>query len=435
MSPLLLGLLLGPLFGAPVARAEAPVWAPLRVALDCQSQQRVDLCTYVRGSLDALTVVSVVPLSQAQIVLHLNATSEANTDFVQLRAVAEVAEGATSILGVPGWFEQQVEVDYRLPVDEQRSHLEAPLFRVLAPYLSVVVPDAVRVAISAPEGAPKSSGPTSPWGFAVWGGGMGMWSQSYRNLSVWTGASLSRKTNDSAQSIWVNYDRSLALQPSLIVGSTEVALASDSSSVVGAMTASWNLSAHWSVGGLLRGGHEDPEGQYLGTGRAHAGVEYNLFPSDDPRGNVLAVAWLVGGQGDWYNQVNTLGQEYAIFPSQMLVATGSMRVDTVFFTVDLSARSQIVPFLERYVLRASLESELTLGDHVDLSLEFDATQQAIPGPASIDASSYEEVTRASYAQPLEMNGYLTLRFHWDNTNSARNNRFDNVEHVETTSGL
>ena len=435
MSPLLLGMLLGPLFGAPDARAEAPSWERLRVALDCQSQQRVDLCTYVRGTLDGLTVVSVVPLSQAQVVLHLNATSEANTDFVQLRAVADGASGGLSLSGAPGWFEQRVDVDYRLPVDEQRSHLEAPLFRVLAPYLCVVVPDAVRVAVSPPEGAPAAATRTSPWGFSVWGGGMGMWSHSYRNLSVWTGASLSRKTNQSAQSMWVNYDRSITLQPSLIVGSTEVELASDSSSVVGAMTASWNLGPHWSVGGLLRGGHEDPEGQYLGTGRAHVGVEYTLFPSDDPRGNVLAVAWLVGGQGDWYNQVNTLGQASAIFPSQMLVGTGSMRVDTVSFTVDLSARSQIVPFLQRYVLGASLETELTLGDHVDLSLEFEATQQAIPGPASIDASSYEEVTRASYAQPLEMNGYLTLRFHWDNTNSARNNRFDNVENVETTGGL
>ena len=416
----------------PTAQAEPTEWAPLRLALDCQTQVRVDLCTYVRGSLDALKIVAVVPLSEAQVVLHLNATAEGNTDFVQMRAVNDAQ---APVAGAPATFEQHVEVDYRRTVDEQRADLEPVLFRTLAPYLSLAVPGAVTVTLAEPEGVVKADTKSSPWGFTIWAGGFGMWSQNYRNLSVWTGLSLWRKTNDSAQSIWVNYDRSIELQPSLVVDSTEVELTSDSESFVGAMTASWNLNKHWSVGGTGRGGHDDSEGQYLGTGRAHVGVEYNLFPSDDPRGNVLAIAYLAGAQYDWYNQTNTLGQDSALFPTHMVLGSGSMRVDTVALTLELSGKSQLWPFFQRYVLEASVETELTLGDHVDLSLEFSARQQAIPGPASIDTSSYEEVTRASYAEPLEMYGWLNLRFHWDNTNSARNNRFDVVEDVETTGGL
>ncbi|GDX82758.1 hypothetical protein LBMAG42_45690 [Deltaproteobacteria bacterium] len=376
--------------------------------------------------------MAVVPLSEAQVVLHLNATSEGTTDFVQLRAVNDVKAG---VAGAPVSFEQDVQLDYRLPVDEHRSGLDPVLLRVLAPYLSLAVPGAVSVSVTTPNGADKATTKTSPWGFKVWGGGWGNWSDHYRSLSVWSGLSLSRKTNDNAQDVWVNVERSIELQPSLVVNSTEVELTSDSSSVVGALTAGWNLNNHWTLGGTLRGGHDDPEGQYLGTGRAHVGVEYNLFPSDDPRGNRLAVAWLVGGQGDAYNQTNTLGQDVAFFPTQLLLGSGSVRVDTLSLSLDLSVKSQIAPFFERYVLGASVETDLTLGDHVDLQLEFSATQQAIPGPSTIDTSDYEEVTRASYAEPLEMNGWLNLRFHWDNTNSARNNRFETVGDVQTTGGL
>lgn len=418
--------------GTPVGRLLIGAWVPLRLALDCQTQQRVDICTYIRGSLDAQEVVAVVPLSEAQVVLHLNATSEGTTDFVQLRAVNDLNAG---VVGAPASFEQDVELDYRRPVDEHRSGLEPVLFRVLAPYLSLAVPGAVSVSITKPNGVETTETKRSPWGFSAWGGGYGNWSDNYRSLNVWTGLSLSRKTNDNAQYVWVNFDRSIELQPSLVINSTEVELTSDSSSVVGALNAGWNLNDHWTVGGSIRGGADDPEGQYLGTGRAHVGVEYNLFPSNDPRGNRLAAAWLVGAQGDAYNQTNTLGEDTAFFPTQMLLGSGSVRVDTVSLTLDLSVKSQIAPFFERYVLGGSVETDLTLGDHVDLQLEFRATQQAIPGPSSIDTSDYEEVTRASYAEPLEMNGWINVRFHWDNTNSARNNRFETVGDVEATGGL
>ncbi|MSQ04342.1 MAG: hypothetical protein EXR71_21090 [Myxococcales bacterium] len=414
------------------ALAEPAPWSPLRVSLDCQSDARVDICTYVQGSLDALKVVAVVPLSDGQVVLHLNATRESTSDFIQLRAVSDAK---SPVPRAPASFEQQVEIDYRLPVDEQRELLEPALYRTLAPFLSLAVPGAVSVTLTAPEGTTIAT-KTTPYGFAIWAGGYGNWSQQYPSLSMWSGVSVSRTTNESEQELWVNYDRSIELQPSLVVNSTDVALTSDSSALIGATTASWNLSKHWSVGGNVRGGHDDPEGQYLGTVRAQAGVEYNLFPSDDPRGNVLAIAWIAGGQADWYNQTNTLGQDRAFFPADAALASGSVRIDTVSLGIDLALKSQLWPFFERYVLYASIDTDITLGDHVDFSIQMEGRQQAIPGPAEIDTSSYEEVTRASYAEPLDISGFAKLKFHWDNTNSARNNRFSNtVQDIDVTEGL
>ena len=51
------------------------------------------------------------------------------------------------------------------------------------------------------------------------------------------------------------------------------------------------------------------------------------------------------------------------------------------------------------------------------------TQQAIPGPGEVDNTDYESITRASYAEPLQIDGYFNLRVHFDNSNGARNNRF------------
>ena len=59
----------------------------------------------------------------------------------------------------------------------------------------------------------------------------------------------------------------------------------------------------------------------------------------------------------------------------------------------------------------------------------------MPGPDDVDTSNFEAVTRASYAQPLEIQGFLKLKLHWDNTNSARNNRFSAAQDVDVTAGL
>jgi hypothetical protein len=55
-------------------------FVPLHVALECQSWGRVDACTFVRGHLDDVEVISVVPQAQADVILYLNITSIANDD-------------------------------------------------------------------------------------------------------------------------------------------------------------------------------------------------------------------------------------------------------------------------------------------------------------------------------------------------------------------
>lgn len=415
-----------------LSTAAAATWAPLRLAVECQSERRVEACTFVRGTLEGLSVVAIVPRSEAQVTLHLNATSEGTTDFVQLRAVSDVEHG---VPGAPASYEQVVAVDYRTGVDEQRAVLDPALRRALAPFLAQAVPGSVTVALAEPPGEKSTAIETSPWGTIAWAGGWGSWSADYRSLSLWTGAAIYRKTDGSTASLWINYDRSVEQQPSLVVDSTEVALTSDTSSVTGAFTGGWNLDEHWTLGGQARGGHDDPEGQYLGTGRAHLGVEYNHFASADPRGNVLALGVLAGAQSDAYNQLNTLGQARATFPTALLVGSGTVRFDTVSLSADLSARAQLVPFFQRSLFSGGVDTSITLGDHVDLELNVEATQQSIPGPSAIDASDYEEVTRASYAQPLELWGHFNVRFHWDNTNSARNNRLEAWEDLGSTDGL
>lgn len=401
---------------------------PLRVAMECQSQARVDACTYLQGALDAQAVVAVVPRSDAQVLLYVNATTEASEDKIFLRFVSNME-------AVPLNFEQLVSVDSRLSVDEQREQLEPVLLRGLAPYVSITFPDAVQVTFQIPEDSTIVAEKSSPWGLTTWMGGWGSWLGDYQDLSVWVGGALYRITDQQKQMLSGGYDRSIERQPSLDINGSEVSLTSDSSASYASLLSAWNLNDHWTVGGIIRNGHDDPEGQFLLSSRFHTGVEYNHFPSDDPRGNQLAVGYLIGGQWDQYNQTNALGQDQALFPTHMILATGSIRVDTVEIELDLSAQAELLHPTQRYVLGANGSLDLTLGDHVDLSMEMGLTQQAIPGPATLDRSSYEAVTRASYAEPLDIYGHLNLNIHWDNTNSARNNRFEAPSDLQSTGNL
>lgn len=149
----------------------------------------------------------------------------------------------------------------------------------------------------------------------------------------------------------------------------------------------------------------------------------------------LAVAYLVGAQADWYHRTNMLGEDEAFFPTHLIVAGGTVVFDTVELDVDLSVQAELLNPLQRYAISGGGDVSLTLGDHVDLDFDLYATHQAIPGPADIDTSSFEEVTRSSYAEPLGIRGSLSFSVHFDNTNSARNDRFDVVSDLAETGNL
>ena len=63
-----------------------------------------------------------------------------------------------------------------------------------------------------------------------------------------------------------------------------------------------------------------------------------------------------------------------------------------------------------------------LGDHVDLSLSVSVTKRELP-EFLIPKDDPEAIGRAEYAQSLSMNGFVSVRLHWDATNGVRNNRF------------
>lgn len=411
-----------------LAFAAPTTWSPLRVALVCQSSARVNACTYVQGSLDAEAIVAVVPRADAQVVLYVDVTERANDDLVLLRVVGDLP-------GAPSEFEQIAEVDSRASADVQRAALVPSIDRALAPFVTIAVPGAVTVAFAPPDGADEAPEHTSPWGTSAWAGGWGNWSRNFQYLSAWAGARVYRMTDTRDTRVWLAYNRDISREPSLDVGGDVIPLTSDSESTVAGVLSSVHLSEHWSTGAILRGGHDDPGGQFLGTGRLHAGVEYDWFRADDPRGNQLAVAYLIGGQADWYNAKNVLGQEQAFFPTHMVVGGGSVVFDKVELDADLSVQAELLRPLERYAVTGGGRVSLTLGDHVDLDLDLHVTQQAIPGPADIDTSDFEQVTRASYAEPLEVSGSLNFSVHFDNTNSARNDRFDNIYGLAETGNL
>ena len=418
------------LFGLVLCSGEASgaSWSPLRVHVECQRSGRSDACQSINSLLQEQDVVTLVPRSDAQVVLYVNVTEQANDDMVFLRAVGEVP-------GAPDSFEQIHPLDSRASIDDRRAALEQPVLRSLAPYVAAIVPGAVAVEFSPPAEATLEEAPGRPWGLSMWLGGWGSWTEDYQDFSVWDGVSVYYLTNYGRALLSVWHDRYLEWQPPLLIDGEEVSLNSDTQSIGGSLGGATNLNPHWSVGGVTRGGHDDPEGQFLGTYKAHAGVEYDLFPSDDPRGNRFAVAWLGGVQADWYNQINSIGQTEAFFPTHMLLVEGTLQRDTVEVSLELGAQGELLHPLRRYGLGADLDLDLTLGDHVDFGFSLGVTQQAIPGPGEVDNTDYESITRASYAEPLQVNGHFNLRIHFDNSNGARNNRFQAGMNLDALSNL
>ena len=401
-----------------LALAAAPeAWSPLRIAVECQGWTRVDACTYVSRMVDNQEGLASVPRSDAQVVLYISATQLANDDLILLRFVTADLDGA------PESFELIQAVDYRLPVDAQLPILQQALFRGVSPFMALSTPDALTVQLAPPELGDILQPTTTPWGWGFWLGGWGSRTQSYQSASAWSGVWFNRMTEDSKLGVDSGWDYDLSRQPGLEIDGEEVSLDTDTWSMYAEALAARNLNDAWTVGVVGRGSKDDPEGQYDGTLRLHAAIERNWFPSDDPRGNRLAVAYALGGQADRYNLVNALGETQAVFPTHMLQLAGAVRWDTVGLWMDLGARSEVLNPQRRYLLEANANLDLMLGSHVELWVSAGVTQQAIPGPADVDASSFEAVTRADYAEPLRLYGNANLSFYWRATNGARNNRF------------
>jgi hypothetical protein len=398
--------------------AHATTFEPLRVAIDCQGWGRTKACpAFLLGFLDETPLLVAAPRSEADVVLIVHVTFRASEDLILLRFTSTRA-------GLPPVYEVVQAVDTRATDDEQRAQLREGFVRGVAVYLALRIPEAVKVELRVPDGAERAAPPSSPWSESVWLGGHGSWSRRFQNASLWTGFHVSRVTARSIYAGSVSGGYSLSRQPPLVVEGQEISLDVDSYSAEARVMTSHHLSPHWSVGSLWRGGHEDQEGRYLATVRDHVGLSHDWFFADDPRGNALSVAYLVGAQADWYNATNVLGEDRAAFPSHGLLTRGSVRKDKVGYGLRASVFAMLLEPTKRYVIEVSPNIEIQVGDHVDLDVSLGLTKQAVPGPRDVDAENFEEVTRASYAEPLQVNGFFSIRLHWDRTNAQRNDRFD-----------
>jgi hypothetical protein len=326
-------------------------------------------------------------------------------------------------------------VDYRLPVDAQRALFEAPLSRVLAPFVIAAVPDAVRVRIAAPEDAEPEARRTTPYGAEATVGGFGSWTAQYQSGTLEADLRLFRLAPRDGAGVTLDYERELERQPALEVDGRTVPMTFDAEALAGSVYAHRSPSRRWTLGVLGRAGHQDEDGQFASTLKLHAGVEHDWFAADDPRGNRLALTWLVGVQDDVYRRPNVLGETAARFPTSMLLLEGDMRFDTVELDLDLAAQAEILHPERRYVLSADAETSLNLGNHLDLAFEIGVTQQAVPGPAEVDEADFEQVRRASYAEPLQVEATLSLTVHLDPTNGARNDRFETATGLDGTDNL
>jgi hypothetical protein len=306
---------------------------------------------------------------------------------------------------------------------------------VLAPFVAARLPEAVDVRLRAPADAAAEERRTTPYGLELKLGGWGSWTERYQSADLSGRAQLFRLTPRDGAGLAVDYLREVERQPNLEVGGAKVPMTFDAEELAGSVHAHRALSRRWTVGVVGRVGHQDGDGQYLATTRLHFGIERDWFAADDPRGNRLAAAWLVGVQDDIYRRPNVLAETSARFPTHMLLLEGDVRFDRVELELDLAAQAELLRPARRYVLSANGAARLILGSHLDLALGLGVTRQVVPGPAELDPGNFEQVRRASYAEPLQMSAELTLRVHFDPTNGARNDRFEAAIELDATDNL
>ena len=97
-----------------------------------------------------------------------------------------------------------------------------------------------------------------------------------------------------------------------------------------------------SVGGHAGWYRDDPNGQYRYTTNGKAGVEWDGFRADDPRGNRLAILYYAGLQADGYNLRDVLGETAARYPIHGLIADGSVREDNASLGIELTIAGEVL---------------------------------------------------------------------------------------------
>ncbi len=386
---------------------------PLRIAIECQDRGRTKACPdFLVGFIEANAVLLSSPRANAQVVLYVSAVGIANDDRLHLRFVGEVR-------GAPETIELDVDVDTRGDDDAQRAQLQPTFLRGVALFVAALHPEAVTVALTAPAVA-AAKADTTPWGTSLRFNGFGSWSGPYRSGNGSARLDLTRVLPTSRLKATFGGFGGISRQPP--VGG--VSFNTTQWSASGGLSYDRHLNRCYALEFATSTWRDDPKGQYRGGWEGNVGLEWDRYPSDDPRGNVLAVAYFVGYRVEGYNFRNVLGERFAHYPYQRLAVSGSLRKDKVGYNLNLEFNSELIDPSRRYTLSASPGIEIQLGDHVDLELSLSVTQRELP-EFLIPDDDPEAIGRAEYAQSLAMNGFFGINLHWDATNGVRNNRFVN----------
>ncbi|MBL9016415.1 MAG: hypothetical protein JNL83_19655 [Myxococcales bacterium] len=406
--------------GALAATASA---GPVRVTVECEQYGRTKACpAFLLGFIDANKAMLQSPRSDADVVVYASANEVALVDRMHLRFVG-------AIQGAPPVIELDVDVDTRGTDDEQRAQLEPAFLRGMALYVAARYPDSVKVVIEPPEETATATPSTTPWGLSISFGGSGNRTERFKSASGYGEIETTYTTRRVRMVSALNASYGLNFQPPLVLeDGTEVSLDTRQWSFGGGAGAGYLMNDCWSAGAVARAMREDPKGQHHYLVQSFAGIEWDKYAADDPRGNRLAVLYKAGAHVERYNIRNKLGERFAAYPYHALIASGSLRKDKVTVGLSLSAQAEMFDPERRHSLSASPYVEVQLGAHVDLSASFSITKRELPGPdeSQIDPSDFALLSRLSYAEPLAINGSLNLTIHWDRTNGARNDRLEDL---------
>jgi hypothetical protein len=402
------------------ARADAQ---PLRVNVQCENTGRTKACpAFLLGFIDAHKTLLQSPRADADVTVYANATQVALLDRMHLRFVG-------SVPGAPHLIEIDVDLDSRADDDTQRSQLEPAFLRGMSLFVAARFPKLVTVAFGEPEGEEAKAKHTSPYDFSFETGAFGSWTGEYQNYSAWSNLNVGRVETRKrfAASAWAS--GGINRQPPLVLDDgTEVSTNTSNYNYGGQLEGAWLYNHCYSVGASTSTWREDPKGQYKYGYDAKLGVEWDRYRADDPRGNRLAVAYIVAYQVDRYNIKNELGERFAHYPKHALLVSGSLRKDKVSLNLHLRVGGELIHPMRRHELSGSPSIEIQLGDHVDINFSFSITKRELPGPleSEIDPMDYAQLSRLSYAEPLSMYGSFNVKLHWDRSNGARNDRLEEL---------
>jgi hypothetical protein len=407
-----------------IARAHADPTGPIRVALECEDSGRTKACpAFLLGFIDANKVLIASPRAGADVDVYATATQIALIDRVHLRFVGHMP-------GAPPVVELDVEVNSRGTDDEQRGQLEPAFLRGIALFVGARHPEAVTVALTASaELAAAAANVGSPWGLEIGIGSSGSYTERYRSAAAdlqLIGRWLHKRQRAFAG---VFGNGGVNRQPALVLDDgTVVSLDSERWFVHAGAEYVALLDDSWSIGAGSYTNFEDAKGQFAYSNRSRVAIEWDKFSSDDPRGNRLGVFYSVGWMTERYHVRNEIGERFATYPIHGLTAVGTLRHDKIGVGLEMALDAQLLHPNLRRSLTVSPYVQIKLGDHVDLALSLSVTQRELPAPDAnaIDPADYEQLSRLSYAEPLSISGSLSLRFHWDPSNGARNDRLGSI---------